>query len=64
MWAVWPWRCKFKANLHKCCITDNEPLTGLAKSTNEIIATFCCIDSSAIVKREQFNFSTLLTNNT
>lgn len=52
---VWPWRCKFKANLHKCCITDNEPLTGLAKSTNEI-ATFCCIDYSTIVKREQFNF--------
>lgn len=49
MWKVWPWRYKSKANLHKCCIIDNEPLTGLAKSANEM-AAFCCIDYSAIVK--------------
>lgn len=30
------------------CIIDNEPFTGLAKSTNEI-AAFCCIDYSATV---------------
>lgn len=50
MWKVWPWRCKSKANLHKCCIIDNEPFTGLAKKSANEMAAFCCIDYSAIVK--------------
>jgi hypothetical protein len=47
MWEVWPY--KSTVNLHKCYIIDNEPLTGLAKRAN-VMATFCCLDYSAIVK--------------
>lgn len=56
MWKVWPWRCKSKANLHKCCIIDNEPFTGLTKKVLMKWLLSAALTIQLLLKREQFNF--------